>query len=412
MTSVVEQDGRPIASRQLWGLAWLLAIVALLGLPTSAGAQRVQIPLSQPSSNFAAPPLASTPTPVAPGPVFDPYAAGSALGPPPPTVPYTFSQPLPPGQPLSSAPGFGQPSVSTFGQPGQPFAAQQTAPLLPDGVPLSWEPGTYGFQQGDGSFVRFTKFVQKLDGEYTHLFGGSSADDLQLNRVQVTSTFAWPIHGNLETPLLLTPGFVYNAFDDSVFAPFPGELYEAYLDTAWFPQINEFVGAELGFRTGVWTDFDEVNSDSVRLLGRGLAVVRITPKAELLAGVVYLDRERIKLLPAGGIRWRPTPDLEVDAVFPNPAIRRRLGSPGTTDWWIFLAGEYGGGSWTHEFATDGVDYNDLRVSLGIEFETQSQVTGTFEVGYVFDREIYLPLGGGPVALEFDDTVMLRAGINL
>ncbi|MEM6331040.1 MAG: hypothetical protein AAF790_12415, partial [Planctomycetota bacterium] len=256
---------------------------------------------------------------------------------------------------------------------------------------------------------RFTKLVQRLDGEYTHLFGGNSDNHLQLNRVEVSTTLAWPVLGNLDTPVLLTPGFAYNAFDDSALDPFPGDVFDAYLDAAWFPRLSEAATAELGLRTGVWTDFDDVNSDSVRLLGRGLVALQINPNTELLAGVVYLDRRRIKLLPAGGVRWRPADGLELDLVFPYPVVRKRLNTNGPTVWRVFVAGEYGGGSWTHADHPSGFDYNDLRVSLGIDFQTPSQVTGSFEVGFVFDREFYLP---GGVVPEFDETVMLRAGINL
>ena len=423
-----------------------LAVVSvglLLAAVATASGQRVQIPAQSPGTFGAAagnsfqspavpfgPPAATqggfggqafgapaAPV-IGPPPAFDPYASGG-LAPPataPLSGPFVGSPQIAPAPTYSGGATFGAPQA-TFGQPQgfaqQPAFTQPQGSVYPSGLPVGWEPGSYSFEgDGGGTMVKFTKFLQKLDGEYTHLFGGNAGDDLQLNRVEVSSTFAWPIFGNIDTPVLLTPGFVYNDFSDSILEPFPGEVYEAYLDASWFPQINESIGAELGFRTGVWTDFEEVNSDSVRYLGRGLAVVRLTPTLQVLAGVVYLDRRRIKLLPAGGVRWRPTPDVEVNAVFPNPLVRRRLRTAGVTDWWIFVAGEYGGGSWTHELAPamQGFDYNDLRVSLGLQFETQSKVSGSFEVGYVFDREFYF--SGAGLVPEFDDTLMLRAGINL
>ena len=390
----------------------LLASVAALCFADSSVAQRVHIPT--PSTNTFAPPaspqtvappafgpapLGASPGAIGPPQIGDPYAAGGVFSPPPPAVPYNYTPPLAPAQPGVAPLGSPQP----FGQP------QPTQPIVPDGFPLSWEPGTYGFQQGDGSLVRFTRVCQALDGEYTHLFGGNDSNDLSLNRIEVSSTFAWPAFGNIDSPILLTPGFVYNEFDDNSVLLLPNEVYEAYLDAAWYPQLGEGFGAELGLRTGVWSDLDEVSSDSIRILGRGLAVWRIGPAAEFLAGVVYLDRRRIKLLPAGGIRWKPTPDVEVNAVFPNPVVRKRLRTDGVTDWWGFVAGEYGGGSWTDELFPDGFDYNDIRVSCGVEFETRRQITGFFEVGFVFEREFYLP---GGVVPEFEETVMLRAGINL
>ncbi|MEM8865464.1 MAG: hypothetical protein AAGF31_07940 [Planctomycetota bacterium] len=419
----------------LWALLLGLCLVSV------APGQRVQIPTPNPgaaagtaSSVFQPPPIAgsapstfaspafSAAQPVIPPPSFDAYSgSGSVVAPPaspfglgaPSAVPApTFSPPAGLGQPQFAppAPTFGQPSL---GQPafGQPGFGQQGAPLpgapLSESLPFGWESGTYSFQQNETAGVRFTKFMQKLDGEYTHLFGDDSPGDLELNRVEVTSTIAYPLLGNIDNPLLFTPGFVANFFDVGGLGSF--EQFEAFLDTAWFPKFNDALSAELGFRTGVWTDFNEVNSDSIRLLGRGVAVVRISPTAEVLAGVVYLDRERIKLLPVGGVRWTPSDVWQFDAVFPNPVARRRLRSAGPTEWWVFAAGEYGGGSWTSDFAPDGFDYNDIRISLGVEFETQSRINGKFEVGYAFEREFYFP---GAIVTNFDETVMLRAGINL
>lgn len=389
----------------------LLAAIACLG--QTASGQRVQIPT--PSINVTPGPPAPAPSPqgfpppadslplvqpggvvVGPPPQFDSYGSpgGQVVLAPPPSA--GFASPYPQAPTIAPDPAFANP---------------QPAPLT-GGWPLAWESGAYELQGAGTGGVRFTRFVQQLDGEYTHLFGGGSARDLELNRVEVSSTFAWPLLGDLDAPLLLTPAFVYNRFDDSDFIAangFPRDTYEAYLDAAWLPVINEWLTAELGLRTGVWTDFDEVNSDAVRVLGRGVAAIRFTQYAELMAGAVYLDRERVKLLPVLGVRWRPSPDLHIEAVFPSPVARKRLRTAGTTDWWMFVAGEYGGGSWVISEAPTGFDYNDLRVSVGLEFETPSRVSGRFEVGYVFEREFYLP---GAVVREFEDTVMLRAGINL
>ena len=77
-------------------------------------------------------------------------------------------------------------------------------------------------------------------------------------------------------------------------------------------------------------------------------------------------------------------------------------------------GEYGGGRWTIERANsmpDDIDYNDLRVIFGFEWETQTQARGHVEVGYVFDREILFDKTMPPATLELDDSIMVRAGID-
>jgi hypothetical protein len=85
---------------------------------------------------------------------------------------------------------------------------------------------------------------------------------------------------------------------------------------------------------------------------------------------------------------------------------------GASQWWVYFAGEYGGGRWTVERqgGGDDIDINDLRAIFGIEWETQTQARGHFEVGYVFDREIIFAESGDPT-LDPDDTIMFRLGFD-
>lgn len=389
-----------------------LAVCAGLATASPAPGQRVQIPAtsgapeSPPPATFSAPPSAPAFDPYTTG---DPYAGGAPLGAPPATVPYTYAQP-----PASSyAP------ASPY--PPPPPAAAQPEGLWPDQSPMGWESGTYGYRTPEGSVVRFSQLLQQVSGEHTYLYGNHSADSLEINRLELTATFAFPLFGNVDAPLLLTPGFAFNWLEGPSAPPsppydapdLPPRVYDAYLDAAWFPQPTEHFGAELGVRTGVWTDFQEVNGDSVRVLGRGLAKVRVSPRLELLAGVVYLDRVRIKLLPAGGVRFRPTEQWDIYLVFPNPRIRRELYSTGAVDWAWFASGEYGGGSWTVERVAGGdrIDYNDIRISTGFEWMTPRQARGHFEVGVVFDREVLFHDTQDPPRFTPDTTVMLRTGLD-
>ena len=172
-------------------------------------------------------------------------------------------------------------------------------------------------------------------------------------------------------------------------------------------------------RTGVWTDFHAVNSDSIRILGRGLGVISLSPRMDVHVGVWYLDRNRIKLLPAGGVHWRPNPEWDAFLVFPNPKVRKRFVNIGSSQWWWYVAGEYGGGRWTIE--RDPARrrrgrrrrhrLNDIRVIGGLEWETQTQARGHIEVGYVFDREIIYDDTRLPPEFDLDDTVMVRARIR-
>jgi hypothetical protein len=139
----------------------------------------------------------------------------------------------------------------------------------------------------------------------------------------------------------------------------------------------------------------------------------------LALGVVYLDRYTVKLLPAGGVIWTPTPDWRAEVIFPRPKVSRRLTTWGqfNTDIWLYVVGEFGGGSWTvtrhppgmpTDFR-DRVNYDDLRVNLGLDLRGPRGMKGWFEVGYVFDREIQYIDSGTP-SFNPGSTVLVRGGV--
>jgi len=283
-------------------------------------------------------------------------------------------------------------------------------------LPFQWESGAYQYQNTDGSFVRLQRLLQQISFEHTWIYGGNAINELQINRSELSTTFGVPIFYNPNTPLMITPGFAFNWLSGPVggTADLPARVYDAYLDGAWHPQLTDWLRADLGLRTGVWTDFNEVNKDSVRILGRALGALTFSPQLDVLVGVWYLDRNNVKILPAGGIHWRPSSEWDAYLVFPNPKIRKRSITVGSSQWWVYVAGEYGGGRWTIQRASgapDDIDYNDIRALFGFEWETQTQARGHVEVGYVFNRELIFQRSQLPPKLNLDDSLMIRAGVN-
>jgi hypothetical protein len=143
-----------------------------------------------------------------------------------------------------------------------------------------------------------------------------------------------------------------------------------------------------------------------------LGVLALTPTMTLKAGVTYLDRVDIKLLPAGGILWTPNPRTRLDIYFPRPKLSHYLTTVGNTDVWIYLNAEYGGGSWTirRPGVTDrSMDINDIRVGGGLEWTHQFGLAAFVEAAYVFNRELVFA-SGDPATHELDDTYMVRGGL--
>ena len=131
-----------------------------------------------------------------------------------------------------------------------------------------------------------------------------------------------------------------------------------------------------------------------------------------------MDRNRVKLLPAGGWMWQPNPTTRVDIFFPQPKYAKYWRTIGTRDVWWYLAGDYGGDSWTikrDDGRFDSIDINDLRVIGGWEWGLSDQIrsgkrSAFIEIGYVFDREIIYNRTPGE-NLKPGDGLMFRGGIG-
>jgi hypothetical protein len=245
----------------------------------------------------------------------------------------------------------------------------------------------------DGYFATMQRFLQEVRFDY--VFISSDGDrKFGVNDIEINGTFAIPFMYNRQSPLLVTPGFAAHFWNGPVSptADMPPSGYSAYLGAGWQPKVTPWLSGDLEFRIGAYSDFDKIGEEALRYTGRGVAIFSFTPSVEVRAGVQYLDRVRVKLLPTGGVVWTPNPDIRFEILFPEPKIARRLTTLGTADWWIYLRGEYGGGSWAVVRATTGdyerVDYNDLRIAVGLEWDQAGAgFDGLAEIGLSFDREL-------------------------
>ncbi|GIW96804.1 MAG: hypothetical protein KatS3mg111_0137 [Pirellulaceae bacterium] len=344
---------------------------------------------------------------VYPGPNPYPNSSPSALFP----APYGTAPPQP-GL-------FSELWTGLFG--GNPNTNWSAPPTGYGGGP-GWNPsGTlYG---GTGGAPTFIRLIQGVRVRHAFIYGDNGPDALEINDSDISVTIVYPNFLYSTQPLYLMPSFSLHTWEGpitggGITADLPGAAYSAFLDTSWQSDPSRIFGAELGLRVGMFSDFDTAISDSLRLLGRGIGRVRLTPRATLKAGVIYLDRNRVKLLPAGGLLWQPNVDTRFDLFFPEPKLSHYLSTLGTTDIWWYVGGYYGGGSWTVERANgvqESIDLNDIRLVFGLEWGNNQQMregtrVGFFEGGFVFDREL---LYKSSVAdnMRLPDTFTLRAGFG-
>jgi hypothetical protein len=261
------------------------------------------------------------------------------------------------------------------------------------------------------------RFLQETRARFTYLadFGGSK--HLNVDDAEISATFAVPFFYE-QAPILITPGFATHWWNGPTTAPpsfaeLSPHTYDAFVDGSWQPQISPWFSANVGVRVGAYTDFNTISSHSLRIMGRGLGIATVSPTVQIAAGVVYLDRLRVKILPAGGVIWSPSSDARYEIVFPNPRLMRKVTTWNEADIWGLIGGEYGGGSWTFIHAGgahDQFDYNDIRVYLGFEGYGQRGWKASADVGYAFRRQLIFR-SGMPSEFVPGDTLMLRAGLS-
>jgi hypothetical protein len=355
-------------------------------------------------------PATSTPsTYAATSPVATPSSSVVAGAAPSPGIATTTAPTYTPG---AAAAGIATPATGVATQPPSaqwdPFGVPSNtpAPLLSNDPCLPNSP--------DFSMGTMQRFMERIGVTHDYIVGNGN-NELGVDDTELSATFAFPWFNQIKTPFLITPGFAFHLWsgpisvaptgpDDPAAADMPGATYDGYIDFAWNPQITESIGAELEIRPGIYSDFTEVQNDAVRVTGKGVGVIKLSPSMTIKAGVWYLDRVRVKMLPAGGIVWTPNPDVYFNILFPNPKIARRIGGTGSVEWWLYGRGEYGGGTWSIKresgldpaVPTDGtydvVDYNDIRIAIGLDFKTQRRWQGNIEVGLSCARELVYASG--------------------
>ncbi|MEO2024074.1 MAG: hypothetical protein ABGX05_19780 [Pirellulaceae bacterium] len=409
---------------RLFGLRWQWALMGCLVAPSYLCAQpRLRVAQQEASQ----PPGQAAPAiPDAPATQFglpkgaDPYVQNPATS---KSVPSLLDAAVPPVSGAPAAPGFAAPGGGSGGllpptsdpwqgQVYDPAAGANQAPSL-NLVPRDTDGSVFW-----GEPIRF---LQGPRVRYTWLAGGDTSSSLDVSDFDASVVFAIPNFLQRGQPFYVAPSFGLHLWDGPRRpnpADLPSKAFSAYLDSGWRSDPGKAWSTELGVRVGVFTDFDTFTTHSLRILGQGLLHWQATPAVKVRAGVAYLDRNGIKVLPVGGLLWEPNNQTRFDFYFPTPKLAQYLTTLGNYDFWWYVGGEFGGGSWTIKRAdgrNDRIDINDVRMTLGLEFGGQALLAegrrlGFLELGYVFAREIrYVATPSD--SFDVGSTIMLRTGIG-
>jgi hypothetical protein len=241
------------------------------------------------------------------------------------------------------------------------------------------------------------------------------ANGLGLTTLDASLTIGLPAP-TVDSPLLLTPGFGVSFVAESGGPADPGlppRLYDAWLQARWLRKVGERLGVDLAVAPGWYSDFVNGTSQALRITGHGFGAWEATEDLRIVAGVIYLDRYDVNILPAGGLLWTPADDRRFELIFPRPRAAWRIAEHERAASWVYLAGEFGGNQWAVQRA-NGVDdvvvYHDYRLLAGWERRPAGLgASMRLETGWVFGRlvEYYIT---DTADYRPDDTFVVRAGL--
>ncbi|GHT21226.1 hypothetical protein FACS189419_01790 [Planctomycetales bacterium] len=310
----------------------------------------IATPLTQPAV-IQVPPTPATLPP------FDPYAAPSST---------SFFGNLTQPPPVTSSLGQSSPATSKFDT------------LAPDTVRA------------------IRRFRESTSADFTFLPGGSKNNSLGMGQIDLQMQLNFPCRfipnnngGTSGTGwFYVVPGASLFWWDGPVANPgMSANGFGAYLKFGAEPQFNDVFALKTWGQLGVFSDYHKITSDAIRFSADIEGIVKLSDKMKLVAGVLYLGRERVRLLPTGGVIYQPNDDLEFRFLFPNPKVTKRLWKGQRADWFGYISADYCGMTWDIE-TIGATDYNDIRLGAGIEFSTPQKVRGYFEFGGSFGRELY------------------------
>lgn len=272
-----------------------------------------------------------------------------------------------------TAPGAGQIDFSSFNMGN--YDPNVSAPSLAEN-PLITNPTGQGRRQS-----AFQAFKQK-----TTLL---PTDDLGWLDFEFEPVFALP------SPMpnsffILTPGFGLHFVNGPARPDLPARLYDLYLDMRWPIVFSPSFTLDTGITPGLYSDFESSDSDAFRLGARVAGVWQYSPALQIVAGIAFLDRVDVDWLPIGGIIYKPSPDVVFELMSPKAKIAHRIYGFGSAEQWVYVGGEFGGGSWSIERASgmrDIASYYDLRLFSGFEGKFGSGSSWYAEGGFAFNRNL-------------------------
>jgi hypothetical protein len=201
----------------------------------------------------------------------------------------------------------------------------------------------------------------------------------------------------------------FHFLNGPVSSDLPARLFDFTWGLHWGGEMMPGLSASLSAKAGLYTDFEDSVRDGWRFPAHAVFFHDWTDTIQTAFGVEYFDRQNLQVLPVAGLILRPDERVRVEVVFPEPRLAWQVSRDEETEHWLSVSGQIGGGEWAIERSNtdlaDVVTYNDYGLVFGFHGYTPGRREGSFEIGYLFARDLEYRSGAGN--FEPDNTFFLR-----
>jgi len=258
---------------------------------------------------------------------------------------------------------------------------------------------------------RFRKGFFQGAAVSTGFINDNATTGLGVTSTDLSASFAIPL-GSFDNVVVATPFLRTDFLTSAAALDLPDELYETGARFFWRRPVNEDLSMMAIVTPAVRTDFENTDN-AFRIFGLGLLIWQAVPETlSLSGGVVHTGRDDFPILPAAGLLWTPTREWKVDIQFPSPRVSYRLAKNGcSSETWTYLAGVFGGNTWSVQRpsgAADELTLRDYRLLAGFEHLLSENRSIFVEGGFVFGRAVEYE--SSPESTELDSTGIIRCGL--
>jgi hypothetical protein len=302
-----------------------------------------------------------------------------------PAVPPRIAQYPLENDPYERPPKF--PSDQPSATPQSPYYAPPSTPQLA----IEEETGWISFDQ------------LRLNAGVLH----DSPDGLGITDLVATGIFKTSIPG-----VTISPQFGSHWFGSTSINNIPDQTYDLTVElTAGLPLGEDWILAG-GISPGVFTDFQASGAELFRFPFRILAFYKYSDTLKLGAGVLYLDRPDVNILPLVGLSYIPNDHFNAELWFPRPKVSWRYLKQADLERWVYVVGEFGGGAWAiqrDDGTNDQFAYRDYRMMVGFEQRVEEGFNWFAEGGLIFGRQV--SFNRFDEEIDLDKTVGLQFGLK-